>query len=118
MRAMVSFAGVGSNSSAQIERGKDSRLASLEGSVLEPLRMNDRLQVEERRFKQGVDYNEVEVPGLRDLDAGVRHPGGDHLGPVLAAAVQALLEFVPARRQDEDQDRVREQLLDLQRALP
>src|SRR5438132_577422 len=100
MRAMVSF-GV---SSAQIERGKDSRLASLECSVLEPLRMNDRLQVEERRFKQGIDYNEVELAGLRNLDAGVRHALGDHLGPVFAAALQALLELVPARRQDEDQD--------------
>ena len=32
--------------------------------------------------------------------------------------LQALAQFVPARRQDEDQHRVREQLLDLQRALP
>jgi hypothetical protein len=41
--------------------------------VLQALRVHDGLQVEQRRLEQGVDYNEVEVPGLGHLDAGVGH---------------------------------------------
>src|SRR3954451_13368366 len=110
MRAMVK-----NSCSVEIEVGKDSRFASLQRSVLEALRVNDRLQVEERRLEQGVDDNKVEMSGLRDLDAGVRQALLDHGRVVFAAPVQALREFFPAGRQDEDQDRVREQLLDLQR---
>ena len=80
--------------------------------------MNDRFQIEKRRLEQGIDYNEVEMPGLRHLDAGVLHALGDHVGVVFAAPLQPLQQLLPARRQDEDQYRVREQLLDLQRALP
>src|SRR3954467_4753242 len=80
--------------------------------------MNDRLQIEERRFEQSVDYNEVEMPGLGHLEPRVLHPLLDHLGMVLAAPLQPLAQFAPARRQDEDEHRIREQRLDLQRALP
>src|ERR1700712_1079396 len=119
MRAMDTFVGQrGFACSAQVERGKDSGSASLECSVLEALRMNDRLQVEERRFKQGVDYNEVEMLGLGNFDPGIGHARGNDFRVVFAAPVQALQQFLPARRQNEDQDRVGKKLLDLQRALP
>lgn len=65
----------------KIEGGKDSRLASLQRSVLEPLRMDDRLQVEERHLEQAVDYNEVEVPRLRHLPGSCRC---SHLQPAAA----------------------------------
>ena len=80
--------------------------------------MDDRLQVEQRRLEQGIDYNEVEVAGLRHLDARIGQALGDRVGAVLAAAQQPLAQLVPARRQHEDEHGVREQLLDLQRALP
>ena len=47
-----------------------------------------------------------------------RHAPRDHLRLVFAAPLQAGQQLVPARRQEEDEDRVREELLDLQRALP
>ena len=37
--------------------------------------MNDRFQIEKRRFEQGVDYNEVEVARLLDFLARVFNDG-------------------------------------------
>src|SRR5665213_2359024 len=96
---------------AEIEGREDGGAASLQRGVLETLGMNDRLEIEERCLEQGVDYNEVEVPGLRDLDARIGHAPRDHFGRVFAAPLQAREQLVPTRRQQEDQDRVREQLL-------
>src|SRR6476619_4299987 len=102
--------------SRQIEGGKDRGPGPPQRCVLEPLRMDDRFQIEERRLEQGVDYNEVELIRLGDLDARVGHPLLDRLGVVLAAPFEAKAQLVPARRQDEDEHRVGEEPLDLQRA--
>ena len=69
----------------QIEGGKDRGPGPPQRFVLEPLRMDDRLQVEKRRLEQGIDYNEVELIGLGDLDARVGHALLDRLGVVFAA---------------------------------
>src|SRR5262245_38531033 len=90
---------------AEIECCEDAGFASAQRSVLETLRMNDRLEVKERRFKQGVDYNEVEMPGLGHLDAGIGQALGDDFGVILATAREALGQLFPAGRQDEDQHR-------------
>ena len=55
--------------------------------------MNNRLQVEQRGLEQGVDDNKVEVPGLRHLDPRIGHALRNHIGPVFAAAMQALLQL-------------------------
>jgi hypothetical protein len=46
------------------------------------------------------------------------HPARDHVGSVLPALVEAILERLQRRRQDEDQHRARDQLADLARPLP
>src|SRR5512139_4345363 len=115
MRAMRCSGGWGL---AEIECGEDRGFASSQCSVLESLRMDDGFQIEQRRLKQSVDYNEVEMPGLGHLDAGVGKALGDDLRCVLASPGEAVGQLVPTWRQDEDQDGVRKQLLDLQRTLP
>src|SRR6185295_9208021 len=100
------------------ERGEDRGPGPSERCVLQTLRVDDRLQIEQRRLEQGIDYNEVELARLRDLEARVFHALGDHRAVVLAAALEPRSKLVPARRQDEDQHRVRIELLDLQCALP
>src|SRR5512140_3549063 len=104
--------------SEEVEGSKHLRSVAALGRVLQALRVDDGLQVEERGLEQLIDYNEVEVLGLCHLDARIGQARGDHLGSVFTTALQPLLQFGPARRQDEDEDRVRKQLLDLQRALP
>src|SRR6185295_18249745 len=83
--------------SRQIEGGEDGGPGPPQRFVLEPLRVDDRLQVEKRRLEQGVDYNEVELIRLRHLDAGVGHALLDRLGVVLAAPLEAQAKLVPAR---------------------
>src|SRR5689334_6514678 len=100
------------------ERGEDRGPGPSERCVLETLRVDDRLEVEQRRLEQGVDYNEVELARLPNLGTRVLHPSLDHLEAVLAASRQTLAQLLPARRQHENQHRVGKELLDLQRALP
>jgi hypothetical protein len=45
-------------------------------------------------------------------------PLRDHVRTIFPTPIQTLRQFLPTRRQDEHQHRVREQLLDLQRPLP
>src|SRR5688500_12609212 len=95
-------------SSAEVQGFEDGGLAAKLGRVLEPLRVHDGLQVEYRRLEESVDYNEVEMSGLRDLEPRIHHALGNHLGLVFAAPLQPLRQFVPAGRKDEDQHRVGE----------
>src|SRR5574337_748751 len=103
MRAMVGAAGVSMRrwpcGRLQPQCGEDLRPVSLFCAVAQPLRVNDRLQIEECRLEQGIDYNEVEVARLGDLDAGVGQPLLDRLGGVLTAALEALAQLFPARRE-------------------
>src|ERR1039457_1898603 len=119
MRAMGSFGGAGRRTEArrrtseQIESRKDGGTGPLQRSVLEALRMDDRLEIEQRHLEKSVNYNEVEVPSLRHLDPCIRHAPLDDLRIVLAAALQARKQLVPARRQKKDEHGVREEPLDL-----
>jgi hypothetical protein len=55
------------------------------GNVLQPLGMNDRLEIEQGAFENLIDYNEIEFFGLRHLNGGVLHAQIDDLGRVLTA---------------------------------
>src|SRR6478752_10771147 len=93
--------GARERSSEQIECRENRGLGPQQRRVLEALGVDDRLEIEQRRLEQGIDYNEVEVLGLRHLDPRVPHPLRDHLRIVLATALQPLQELVPTRRQEK-----------------
>src|ERR1700761_3740828 len=106
--------------SGQVQRGEDVGVVGALGREAQGfgLLANHRAEFRQGLVEITIYYNKVEALGLGDLVAGIRQALGDDLRQVLAAAAQALRQLVPARRQDEDQHRGREELADLQCALP
>ena len=72
------------------------------GGKLEPLGVNNGLQVENCAFKQLIDYNEVEFPGLGHFYGSVFQPQLYDVSAVFAAPLQARAQLLPARRENEN----------------
>ena len=56
--------------------------------------MNNGFDIEQRALKQLVDYNEVELAGLRHLNRSVLQPHLNHRRAVLTSALQPLAQLV------------------------
>jgi hypothetical protein len=69
-----------------IERLESSGPCAALRCKLEPLGVNDCFQIKKRPVKQLVDYNEVKLLGLGDLNRGIFHAQFDSFSGIFASA--------------------------------
>ena len=81
-------------------------------------RLDDRTKFRQSARKLLINNNIFKLRGVRDFTTGGQQTARDHVRIVLSALLEALLEGIDRRRQDEDADRAGELFLDLLRALP
>ena len=59
------------------------------GQILQPLGMNNGLEVEQSALENFIDYNKVEFFGLRHLQSSILHAQINDVGRVFPSAFQA-----------------------------
>src|SRR5690554_5083142 len=83
-----------------------------------PGRLDDRGELPKRAGKLLINNNIFEATSLREFRPRRLDPLLDHLGAVLAPALEAATQLRDRWRRDEDQDRIRELPAYLHGALP
>ncbi len=71
---------------------------------------DDGVQILDRLIEAVVDDHEIELGPVADIAPGILKPALDHRLGIGAARLEALLERLPRRRQDENRARVRQAL--------